>query len=184
MLPFINSMSTKSSEIDWKVKYESMKKSFEKLDKLRHGSIREDITDLKQKIEEHEQIHTISINELKAQNEQMRQSVKRNKELQNKIAKKQESISKLKADLAARDLVLKESFKVENLHIIDAKKDYYEFNFADKFQFKLKKHNDNKTYEYILKSQSEELPNYFCGNYIFDYSNLSKFFKKFDSMSA
>lgn len=173
---------SKSSEINWKDKYEAMKSSYSKLDRLRHSSVSEDIKDLKQKIKEHEEIHIISITELQNQNQQMQEAIDRSRETKKKIAEKENKVDKLKKELGQLDPVLKQAFEVKKLHVRDARRNYYQFEYDNKFVFELLTARDKDDYEYRLISQCESLPDLFKDPFKFHKNKIQQFFQQFNTL--
>ena len=85
-------MDNNDSKINWIAKYETIKKRFQELKKLRTENIKYDIISLNAQLKNARDIHEVAINELKQQNIESLNKNLENEQMQQKI----ESLIKLK----------------------------------------------------------------------------------------
>ena len=128
--------------INWKNRYEIMKKGLEELNNLRHVSVAIDAENLSQKIEEHKKIHEISVAELKSQNESMRQELKNVKEINKKIQILKKNVTALEIELTNKAPLFSVALKFPNISLVDGIKGSYVFECGGdgddaKFQFRI-----------------------------------------------
>ena len=136
---------------DWKTSYESMRKSLEELQALRHTSVKQDADDLERKIEEHRKIHEISTAELKNQNQQLIDELKRTEEKKKKIIQLKKNIQNLQAKLSNKEPLFSQAFKYQPIiRLTDGTKGEYIFEAGTDniMKFSLKRQEENSGFIY------------------------------------
>ena len=151
------------------IKYRNMKKRYKELELIRKTNVKENCNDLFLKIKEHEQIHKISLNELRRQNDQLQNLTATY--YQNEIERLKQSILKIIKQISEKNILIGTILKFPELK--------YEILNPDKIQitccpqgqwvFILEKNNQKITY-CPVKVPSQEITDFLNGQIEFEAS--------------
>ena len=124
--------------------YHSMKKKFHELKNLRMKSVEEDIQEIKQRIEEHIEVHADAVRELETQNGKLKEAIKNRTAYSDRREHLESRVFELREDLKRKEPVF-EPFLEENsgfsIRVLDRR--VYEVSYGDLVTMKLsRKHND------------------------------------------
>lgn len=104
--------------LDWRKKYNSMKKKYNELVFLRYNSVESDIQTILARIEEHRRAHSESVADIHDHYEEMLREKKLNERLQSEIAATEQNIWDLKREISRRDIVLASLLKHPKLRAV------------------------------------------------------------------
>ena len=169
-------------EIDWKSKAKEMSDTYKELYNIRVESVENDIEQLRQKIQEHDKIHRLAVEEMKLQNNQLRAKIEEAKRNKAQISQLESSIKEKKRLLSRKDPILAKVFQFPNLHLLSRSKDgtKYLIGHGDEYayQFQIAKEDSNLTYQGIqvpqrISSTGDDFESWAYGKIMLATSDLS-----------
>ena len=104
--------------LDWRKKYNSMKKKYNELVFLRYDAVQSDIRTIKARIAEHQRAHLDALADVDEHYEQMLRAKKLGEYLQSEIAAAEENIRRLRMEISRSDLVLASLLKHPKLRAV------------------------------------------------------------------
>ncbi|OHT07824.1 hypothetical protein TRFO_23866 [Tritrichomonas foetus] len=137
-------------EANYRDLYHHIKKKYSELRNIRIESVKKDAEDLILKITEHQKVHNISIEELKKQNQELRESIQEIKNAKHQIMLMEKAIRKQREEIRKYDLIVRECLKYPMLYIkcIGYHKYQITYDKKDPLVFTLAIINDNHRYHY------------------------------------
>ena len=94
------------TQLIYQAKYKQVKHRLKQLMEMRHDAVAQDITSLKNKIQEHQNAHAITIHEIKQEIELLKKEIEEVAQKRNDISKLNISNSTLKSNLKLHDAIL------------------------------------------------------------------------------
>lgn len=166
-------------EISLEEKYHSLKKKYNELHNLRIESVIDDSNDLREKIEEHQRVHQIAVNELRQQNEQMRTIINEIESAKDAIESLKNSNRMLRERIGKMDPTAKILLQHPEMKVKCIGKGEFKIAIGDnnEFVFELQRESKSQyqTNPINWPKTGRQIPEIICKNVVFEYEDLDDF---------
>lgn len=124
-------MNSTDDDADLEAKYHLVKKKYQELKKLRIDSVAADTEDLRKKVEEHRRVHELAVQELREQNQALKNLVTESERTRAEIERISDSNAHLLRQLQLRDPILKVILKYPDFRVRILSQGKYEISYRD-----------------------------------------------------
>jgi len=165
------------TSIDWHQKYKSMKKKLKELRYIRTDAVLNDCEDLKKKIDEHKAVHGQTLEEIRAHNDDLRNTIDEIEKMKSEIMKMENKITSVKRDIGLRDAVLRVLIDYPFFKVRISNPGVYSIsiNSTKKIQFTLEKQQKDFLYVPIQIPMIQNIPDIMSKEMIVKNEQLNKF---------